>query len=247
TIGEFGDLAASVDQDDLFELLVNVRVLDQARERGKPSARRQQQQPLARNKIVSDQRAGRLAANEDGVAFLDPLQPRGQRAVGDLDRKELELIFVIGARHRIGPHQRTAIDFQTDHRKLPVLKTKARIAGGAEAEERIGPVPHGQNFLAMECTHGGSIFRFACDQVERDDLPSKPAETRCNDGDWASPNPNGAIVNTPERVACRAKTPEFAQKMTHYKTSLLARLCEINLPKSRWCEQVIAPSAREIR
>jgi hypothetical protein len=36
---------------------------------------------------------------------------------------------------------------------LAVLKTKAGIAGGSEAEKRIGPVPDGKNFLSMECAH----------------------------------------------------------------------------------------------
>jgi hypothetical protein len=42
---------------------------------------------------------------------------------------------------------------------LPVEETKAGIAGGGEAEKRIGPVPDGKNFLSMECTHVVSFFR----------------------------------------------------------------------------------------
>src|SRR5579864_277201 len=37
-IGEFRNLATSMDQNDLLELLVNVRILDQAREWRKPGA-----------------------------------------------------------------------------------------------------------------------------------------------------------------------------------------------------------------
>ena len=40
--------------------------------------------------VVEKQRAGRLAADEDGVADLDVLKPRGQRPVGDLDAEEFE-------------------------------------------------------------------------------------------------------------------------------------------------------------
>jgi hypothetical protein len=37
---------------------------------------------------------------------------------------------------------------------LPVLESKAGIAGGGEAEKRIGPVPDGKNFLSVEGAHG---------------------------------------------------------------------------------------------
>jgi hypothetical protein len=64
---------------------------------------------------------------------------------------------VICARHAVGAQQRAAIDLKADHRELPVLKTKAGIAGGPEAEKRIGPMPDRKNFLSMECAHGVSF------------------------------------------------------------------------------------------
>jgi len=64
-IGELGDLAAAMDEDDAVEAIVDVGVLDQARERRKTRAGRQQHQPLAGQQIVGDQRAGRLAADQD--------------------------------------------------------------------------------------------------------------------------------------------------------------------------------------
>jgi hypothetical protein len=61
---------------------------------------------------------------------------------------------VIGARHAVGAQQRAAIDFEPDHGELPILKTKAGIAGGSKTEKRIGPMSDGKNFLSMECAHG---------------------------------------------------------------------------------------------
>jgi hypothetical protein len=65
---------------------------------------------------------------------------------------------MIGARHAVGAQQGAAIDLEADHRELPVLKTKAGIAGGSKTEKRIGPMPDGKNFLSMECAHR---FRFS--------------------------------------------------------------------------------------
>ena len=164
-IGEFGDLPAAVHQHDGFKPLVHVGVLDQARERRQPRAGRQQQQALARNQIVGDQRAGRLAPDQDGVAFPDLLKPRGQRPVGDLDGEEFQLFLVIGARHAVGAHQRTAIDLEADHGELPVQESKAGIAGGGEAEKRVGPVPDRKNFLSIERAHVFWFFRLTCDRT----------------------------------------------------------------------------------
>ena len=38
---------------------------------------------------------------------------------------------MIGARHAVGAQQGPAIDLEPDHRELPVLESKAGIAGGA--------------------------------------------------------------------------------------------------------------------
>ena len=92
------------------------------------------------------------------VAFADLLQLRGQRPVRDLDGEELELFLVIGARHAVGAQQRPAIDLEADHRKLAVLEAETGIAGGGEAEKRIGPVPDRKNFLSIECAHVFSFF-----------------------------------------------------------------------------------------
>jgi hypothetical protein len=46
------------------------------------------------------------------------------------------------------PH--AAVDLESDHGKLAVLEAEAGIAGGGEAERRVGPVLDGKNFLSME-------------------------------------------------------------------------------------------------
>ncbi len=43
----------------------------------------------------------------------------------------------------------------------PFWKSEAGIAGGGEAEKRIGPVPDGKNFLSMERAHVFSFFLMA--------------------------------------------------------------------------------------
>ena len=141
-------------QNDALIALVDVGVLDQAGKGRKAGAGRQQQQALSGDQIVGNQGPGRLAADQDDVAFPNLLQPGGQRAVGDLDREELQLFLVIGAGHAEGAQQRTAVDLQADHGELAVLESEAGIAGGPEAEKRIGPVLDGKNFLSIERTHG---------------------------------------------------------------------------------------------
>ena len=42
--------------------------------------------------------------------------------------------------------------------KLTVLEAETGIAGGPEAEKRIGPVPNRKNLLSIECAHGFSFF-----------------------------------------------------------------------------------------
>ena len=170
-----------MNQNDGFEFLVHFRVLDQAGERRQARPGRQQQQALARDQIVGDQRAGGLAPDQDGVALLDPLKPRCQRAVGDLDAEKFQLVLVIGARHAVGAHQWTAIDLEPDHRELAVLESKAGIAGSPEAEQRIGPVLDRKNLLSMECAHVFCFFRLPVSRtIEL--CGSRSGENPCDDG-----------------------------------------------------------------
>src|SRR6516164_131815 len=175
-IGELGDLAAAMHKHNGIEALVDIRVLDQAREWRKPGAGREQQQPLAGKQIAGDQRTGRLAPDQNGVALPDLLQVRRQRPVGDLDREKLKLVLVIGAGHAVGAHQRTAVDFEADHRELTVLESKTVVAGRAEAEQSVGPVPDRKNFLSIERAH--MLYFSDCVDVERINLfPTKKTKT----------------------------------------------------------------------
>src|SRR3712207_7641453 len=63
------------------------------------SAGRHQVEALAREHVLDQQRAGRLAADQNLVARRDVLQPRGERAVGDLDAVELEVLVVRSEEH----------------------------------------------------------------------------------------------------------------------------------------------------
>ena len=74
------------------------------------------------------------------VAGTHVLQPRGQRAVRDLDAEELELLLPVGAGDRIGAHQRLAVHLQAEHDELAVVETEAVVTAGGEAEVVRGPV-----------------------------------------------------------------------------------------------------------
>jgi hypothetical protein len=93
------------------------------------------------------ERAGGFGGDEHLVAHLQVLQTRGERAIGYLDRVELEVFLPVGAGDRISTQQRFAIDHQADHHELAVDEAKTRIAGAAEAEEGVGPVMHPDHFL----------------------------------------------------------------------------------------------------
>src|ERR1700722_8808711 len=49
--------------------------------------------------------------------------------------------------------QRLLADLQTDHREFAVAETERGIAGGGEAEQRIGPVMDAQHAFLVEVAH----------------------------------------------------------------------------------------------
>ena len=77
--------------------------------------------------VVEDQRAGRLAADEDRIAGANVLQAGGERAVGHLDAVELEVLVVVGAREAEGAQQRAALDLEPDHHEVAVAEAQARV------------------------------------------------------------------------------------------------------------------------
>jgi len=103
-IGEFRDLRQR-GQGRCSQISRRLRILDQARERGKPGA------VDSNSRRLPGIRCPRSACpfacgDQDGVAFPDLLS-RDSRRGGDLDREEFERIFMIGTCHRVGAHQRT--------------------------------------------------------------------------------------------------------------------------------------------
>ena len=84
-VGQLFDFAHAVHQDDFFKALVGVRVADDAHVGGHAGPGAQQIQVLAGQQIVDEEGACGFAADDDFVAHLDVLQPRGEGAVLHLD------------------------------------------------------------------------------------------------------------------------------------------------------------------
>ena len=62
-----------------------------------------------------DQRAGRLAVDDNAVAGFEVLEPARQGAVLHLDREELMMFLMIAARHAEGAEQVSSVDLQSNH------------------------------------------------------------------------------------------------------------------------------------
>ena len=108
---------------------------------------------LARQQIAQHQRAGRLAADHQRVAFLEMLQTRCERPIRHLDTEELKMLLVVRAGDTVGTHQRTPFDFQTDHDELTVLETQPLVTRGLETEQRVIPVMHTEDSLDVQVAH----------------------------------------------------------------------------------------------
>src|SRR3546814_1439745 len=83
-VAKVGHITAGVREDDLVELLVDFRLADQAGEGRDAGAGRQHVQALARGQRVEHQRAGRLAAEQQAVAFPDVLQTSSEENTSEL-------------------------------------------------------------------------------------------------------------------------------------------------------------------
>ena len=155
-IGELGDLAHAVNEHDALEAVIDLRILDQAQEGREAGAGAEQIEMLAGQEIVEQQRAGRLAADDDGIAFLEVLELRGEGPVRHLDREELQRVLVVGADKAIGAQKRAPLDRQADHGELPVLEAEAGVARGGEAEQRVGPVMNAQHAFLEKIAHASA-------------------------------------------------------------------------------------------
>ena len=140
-VGEVRHVAAGVGQDDLLKLLVGFRVAHQAGEGGDPGAGREEEQPAPRFQRIEHQGAGRLAAEQHRVSGPDMAEPRGQRAVFDLDREEVESVVPGRAGDGIGAQQRPPVDQEPEHDELAGPEPEAHRSGHPEREQLVGPVP----------------------------------------------------------------------------------------------------------
>jgi len=95
-IREFALPAATVHDDDAFEALVGLGILDDAQEGREAGSGAKQEEIAPLPQVVDQQRAGRLAADDDGIADLQVLEAGGQRPIGDLDAEELEFLLIGG-------------------------------------------------------------------------------------------------------------------------------------------------------
>ena len=153
-VGDFIHIANTVAQDHFFETLVGFRVLDHAHERRQTGAGAEQVKVFARFQVIQYQRARRLFADDDLVAFLQVLQLRSQRAIRHLDAEEFQMLFPVRAGDRVSAHKRAAIWLlQADHHELPVLEAQARVAGALEAEQGIVPVMNTEDTLVVHVAH----------------------------------------------------------------------------------------------
>src|SRR5690554_4798883 len=141
-------------QHDFLEQIVGFRVADDAHERSQSGAGAKQIEVFSRVQVVHDQRADRLAADKQRVAFFQVLQARGQRAVLNLDAEKLQVFFMIGADNAVGPKQGFALYRQSDHNEVTVLKAQALVTGGSETEQSVVPVMNADDVFGSECSHG---------------------------------------------------------------------------------------------
>jgi hypothetical protein len=125
-----------------------------------PVARRYRLRPSRR--FVEEERAGRLAAYEDAVADRKMPQARGERAVLNLDREELEFLGIVGGGDGIGPHERTALDVEPEHHELPVLEPAGGVAGRPETEQGVRPVADVENSFLEQRAHSFPGEKIVC-------------------------------------------------------------------------------------
>ncbi|MNJ73723.1 hypothetical protein D3C77_705590 [compost metagenome] len=63
------------------------------------------------------------------------------------------MLLVVGAGDAVGTHERTPLDFQTDHHELAIFETQPLVAGGLEAEQGVVPVVDTDDALAHQVAH----------------------------------------------------------------------------------------------
>jgi len=139
-----------VHHDDLFVFLIGLRLAQKAGEGGKAGAGGQEIDPLARQERVMHQRAHGFGAQDDLVAHLNMLQAAGQRAIGHLDRIELQLLIPGRRGDGIGAQQGFAgLVQKADHHKLARAEAQGLRARHPEGKQPVGPVLHLRDGLGV--------------------------------------------------------------------------------------------------
>ncbi len=107
----------SVNEHHVLEALIHLGVLDETHEWSRTGSGTQKVQALAGFEVGEAAACRGLTADQNLVALANVLQTRGQRAVGNLDAEELEMLLVVRAGDAVSPQQRTAVHVQSDHDK----------------------------------------------------------------------------------------------------------------------------------
>ncbi|MNV19206.1 hypothetical protein D3C71_1100600 [compost metagenome] len=149
TVFQFGYIAAGMGEDDLFELFIGLWIADQACERCNAGAGREHIEPSAWCQRIQNQSACRLLAHKHGVAGLDRLKMRGQRAIRNLDREKFEFLVPGRAGDGISAVDRLFADHQADHGEFAGTEAEAGRTRHAETEQVIRIVFHRQNCLGV--------------------------------------------------------------------------------------------------
>src|SRR5262249_6294159 len=112
-----------------------------------------QVETLTLAQIADDESARRLATDEDRMPGLDVTQARRQRAVRDLDAVELEMLFVVGARHAVRAEQRPPVEHEADHHEVTIVEPESPVPRRAEAHQRVVPMVNAEYALFVKSRH----------------------------------------------------------------------------------------------
>ncbi len=97
----------------------------------------EQEQMLAGLQIIDNQGADRLAADQNGVALFQMLQPRRERAVLRLDAEEFGFFFLVGAGDAVGPRFSGYLQLQADHDRVAVVEPRPHVTSRGEGKQGV--------------------------------------------------------------------------------------------------------------
>ena len=97
--------------------------------------------------MVDGQRTGALGIDPDLVTLIDLVQTAGQRAVGDQDAEEFQLLVIVSGNDRIGARDQLALGTQPQGNELAVDKFEIIGTGGGKTEYVFRPAAFGCHLL----------------------------------------------------------------------------------------------------